>query len=222
MHTLTSIFSRFLYHVSSLLFPTTCVSCKRVGEPLCDHCLAHAPFAVQQNNAFRSVFVYNSTVMHRALWSFKYKNNRSLARVFAQPMNDIILEDIGEESLFHSFDKPLLIPIPLHPHRKRQRGYNQSELLCKELSFINPDLFEVKCDVLYRNRHTESQARTASKRTRLKNVRGCFSVRNSANISGRYIILIDDIATTGATLAEATKVLKRAGAKSVTSYVVAH
>ncbi|MCK5027477.1 MAG: ComF family protein, partial [Candidatus Pacebacteria bacterium] len=123
---------------------------------------------------------------------------------------------------FNGFTKPLVIPIPLHKKRKRQRGYNQTELLCNELSLIDNSLYRTENHVLYKHQSTRSQTEILNRKERLKNIQGCFSIKDPEKIHGRNIILIDDITTTGATFREATRVLKKAGVRRVICFAVAH
>lgn len=207
---------------TNFLFPTTCVSCKKIGDVLCEQCLSNVPVEHQRRGDVISVFSYQSPIIRRALWSLKYKNNKKIARVLAAILYDALLEDMSDQKNFirtHSF---LLIPLPLHKKRKRQRGYNQSELLCKELSLMDSLSFILKKDVLYRDRDTPSQTTLRNKKERFKNVHNCFSVKNPREVRGKHIILVDDITTTGATLNEAIKTLRKAGAKKVVAYTVAH
>jgi len=106
----------------------------------------------------------------------------------------------------------LLVPVPLHPSRLIRRRYNQAVLLARALSKITAARFAP--DILYRNRRTESQG-AFNARARVENVRGAFSVRRPDFITGKHIILIDDVLTTGATLESCARSLKRAGAAQV-------
>jgi ComF family protein len=110
----------------------------------------------------------------------------------------------------------LVIPVPLHPARLAERGYNQAALLgaevARELSV------PMAARALARTRHTPQQARL-DRAARLHNVTGAFRVR--AEVRGKRILLVDDVCTTGATLAACTEALREAGALEVTSIVVA-
>jgi ComF family protein len=104
-----------------------------------------------------------------------------------------------------------LMPIPLHPARLREREFNQSELVARELSgqFDKP-----LADSLERHRFTKPQA-CLKEKSRLKNVKGAFRVKNPDSVKNKNILVVDDVATTASTVAEASKALKKAGAKSV-------
>ncbi len=114
---------------------------------------------------------------------------------------------------------PLLIPVPLHPRRLNWRGFNQSELLAKDLA----DTFqtEMASDVIERSGNAAPQADIKEREERLKNLNGIFKVKNGIKIVGREILLIDDVCTTGATLNECAKVLKANGATKVVALVIA-
>ena len=108
--------------------------------------------------------------------------------------------------------------MPLHPKRLRERGYNQSALLAKELGKLTNLL--VVDDCLIRQQHTSPQARTATVEERQSNVAEAFICRNDG-LRNRQVILIDDVATSGATLNACAKALKVAGAASVWGLVMA-
>jgi ComF family protein len=108
-----------------------------------------------------------------------------------------------------------VVPVPLHPRRLRQRGFNQSLLLAAWVSrSVERPLWP---DALQRIRWTESQI-TLDRAQRRSNVRGAFRVRRPGQVAGRRVLLVDDVYTTGATANECARVLRRAGAEEV--YVV--
>ncbi|MCK5096264.1 MAG: ComF family protein [Candidatus Pacebacteria bacterium] len=209
--------------VIDLLFVPTCIGCNKTGEIFCSVCLQNISPKLQESseNIF-SVFKYSHPTIRKALWNLKYKNNRDLAQILAQQVYDVILEEILIQERFYGFTKPVMIPIPMYKKHKRRRGYNHAELLCKELSFIDSLSFNTVYDVLYKHRDTPRQATLKNKKERLQNLQGCFAIKHSEKILGRNVILIDDITTTGTTLKEATRVLKKAGVKKVICFAVAH
>ena len=149
-----------------------------------------------------------------------------------------------------NFNHPILIPIPLSAKRYKERGYNQAELICKELirlsktNHLTPPLdslgaplslirrgaggevFTLENNILIKPKETEHQARILNREKRLKNIVGSFAIKNAeeniSKIKNRNIILIDDITTTGATLTEAKKILKKNGARKVIAFTIAH
>lgn len=125
-----------------------------------------------------------------------------------------------------NFTEPILIPIPLSKKRLCERGYNQAELICKELIKINNlrHGVDIKLEnkVLIKPKETKHQAKIENRGERLLNIVGSFDIQNAELIKNRNIILIDDITTTGATLSEAKKVLKHFGARKIIAFAVAH
>ena len=206
-----------------IVFPPSCIGCAKHGASLCSRCISKISLTETSiNKNICSVFNYKDPVIKQALWELKYNNNKVIARPLARALHDKILEEMQDLEIFHGFTEPLLVPIPLSRKRKKERGYNQSELLCKELSFIDPMSFTLCIDVLYKPFDTKQQTKTRSRSERKNNLRGCFTVKYKEKIKGKNIILIDDIVTTGATLLEAKKVLRGSGAKKIIAFTVAH
>jgi len=119
-----------------------------------------------------------------------------------------------------------IIPVPLHPRRLRWRGFNQSELLANHISnnLVANFTIPIKKDWLLRKRFTQPQMKIKKYSERLDNLQGAFTLNPKTpiqNLQGKTLLLIDDIATTGATLFECAKILKASGAKKVFSVVIA-
>ena len=111
-----------------------------------------------------------------------------------------------------------MVPIPLHPTRKRERGYNQSFLLASQLSRI----FNINLNInlLIKTKNTKNQS-LLSKKERWTNITGAFKIKSPNEVNNKSILLIDDLLTTGATSSEAAKALKSAGAKTVGVFTLA-
>jgi len=138
---------------------------------------------------------------------FKYNNKDYLAATLSRLMSDFIREyDIPVNLL------DLIIPIPLHPARLREREFNQAELLAK--SIASSYKIMVSADNLVRHRYTRNQAELESQ-DRLVNVKDSFAVKTPKLFKGKNILLVDDVMTTGATSSEAALALKNAGANKV-------
>jgi ComF family protein len=112
----------------------------------------------------------------------------------------------------------VVVAVPLHPKRLRERGYNQSQLLAKELASLTK--LPLVDDCLIRKRHSPPQARTATASERRTNVADAFSCRDR-RLKGKQVLLIDDVATSGATLDGCARALKKAGATTVWGVVLA-
>ncbi|MBI3888506.1 ComF family protein [Candidatus Nomurabacteria bacterium] len=219
----------------NIVFPVKCVSCGKSGTDLCLDCLSRTPPAERENaNWIFSLYDYRHPPTKKALWLLKYKGKKRLAKIFAEIVHGRILEELSDLSVLQNFNNVILIPVPLSSKRYRERGYNQAQLICEEIIHLTPGpspykgegcpILTLATNILIKPKETEHQARIKDRRTRLKNIIGSFAVKDSEKnkIKNRNIILIDDITTTGATLTEARKVLKQAGARKVIAFTIAH
>ena len=215
---------KFINTILSIIFPANCVSCGKNGENFCSKCLADSPPAERENPKWIfSLFDYRHPPIKKSLWLLKYKGKKDIASAFTETMYRGILEELADLSILENFREPILVPIPLAPKRKHERGFNQAEIICKKLIRLDKEQnFKLEKNVLIKPKDTEHQARIENRSTRLKNIIGSFSMKNPEKIKGRNIILIDDITTTGATLNEARKILKQAGARKIIAFTVAH
>jgi len=206
------------------VFPVNCISCGKNGYDLCIQCLGNCPSAERESAKWIfPLFDYRHPPIKKAIWLLKYKGKKGLANIFAEVMHGAILEELSELSVMENFHEPLLIPIPLARKRERERGFNQALLICEKLIELdNTRTFKLEPNLLIKPKDTEHQARIEDRQKRLKNIIGSFSVKNPEKIKGRNIILIDDVTTTGATLNEARKILKQAGAREIIAFTVAH
>jgi competence protein ComFC len=137
---------------------------------------------------------------------FKYNRKFSIGKNLGRRLGEIL----KKEEFSKGFD--YIIPVPLYPSRKRERGYNQSRILAEEVSkTISVPLAE---KVLIRKKKTKDQTHL-SPEERERNVKGAFVVRANLTLQGKKVILVDDVITTGSTLKECARVLKEAGAREV-------
>ncbi len=226
----------------SLFYPSHCAACladTRAGQALCPNCAANAPtvsapfcdccsqpfsgvldppFLCPRCTRSRSHFHcavarYRSQgVVRDFIHRFKYEGHYylryPLARWLAEAWNDPRL---------HAPPADLLVPVPLHPARRREREFNQAEVLARLLSR--------ECGValglcLRRTRYTSTQTRL-NRHRRMENLRGAFSLRQNWDVQGRHLILVDDVFTTGSTVEECARVLSQAGAGSIRAITVA-
>ena len=215
-----------------LLLPLRCLGCGREGDlictscrqslpvirlPLCQRCgdtssegnLCHScvnyPLTI---DGIRSVFLFQGTV-RQAVLHLKYRHLKAVAA----PLGQLLAEYLSS----HPLKGEVIIPVPLHPKRIRERGYNQASLLAMELSRLAG--LPVVEDTLVRVRDALPQARTRSAIERRRNVQGAFACRQG--LEGKQVLLLDDVCTTGATLDACATALKAAGASSVWGLTVA-
>ena len=137
------------------------------------------------------------------VYSLKYRNVRASAPRLAELMSAHILD--------RSIAADIITPVPLHPSRKRERGYNQSELLARGISKSTG--IPMTAELLARIRNTPPQVSMSTPEERRKNVVGAFEC--VGDVAGKRVLLVDDVVTTGATVAECSAQLRNAGAASV-------
>ncbi|MBN1643683.1 MAG: ComF family protein [Dehalococcoidales bacterium] len=210
-----------------LLFPRFCVGCGREGDFICNSCLTslariEPPVCPkcgrpQKNyglcsscldwqsdiDGIRSPFKFEG-VMRKAIHDFKYRNLRAITVTLARLLNDYLVAN--------PIPCDVLVPVPLHDKRVRERGYNQSSLLAGELGKLTG--LPVNEDCLARVGHNLPQAKTGSVEERRQNVKGIFICRNNI-LKDRDVLLIDDVATSGATLNACAAALKEIGVPTV-------
>jgi ComF family protein len=142
----------------------------------------------------------------------KYEQVRPAANVLGRMLAEAI------EDLFPSFgDAPVLVvPVPLHRDKLRQRGFNQAELIARAALKLGPvrDRLLLNGAVLARRRPTQSQT-GLTRHQRRENLRGAFEVADPGTVAGREVLLIDDVFTTGTTVSECARILRRSGASKV-------
>jgi len=143
-------------------------------------------------------------VVRQAILGQKYQQLRAMAPLLGQWLGDYLAAN--------PVPGDVLVPVPLHPKRLRERGYNQSRLLALELAKLTG--MRLVDDSLVRRRHNTPQARTRNVEERRDNVAAAFGCRDR-RLEGKAVLLIDDVATSGATLDACARALKEAGASSV-------
>jgi ComF family protein len=162
---------------------------------------------------------YHDSRVTALVWELKYYANKHAARLAGAMLKDVLI-GIATESL----GTPLLIPIPMHPSRRRERGHNQTEVLCEAALLHMKAFVEYAPHALVRTRATPAQ-QSLHKHERTHNLQGSMQVHKKSNIdkvAGRVCIVVDDVCTTGATFAEATRALKSAGAAHVECVALAY
>jgi ComF family protein len=160
-----------------------------------------------------TIMDYQDAIVRDLIQSLKYDGTGQAARLAAAVLADYLYEEIIAARAY-SPRRILLIPVPLHPSRARERGFNQIELVLRALptEFRDGTLSRVATNVLTRTKATPPQTHL-TRANRIKNVAGAFGVADKTLIESTHIFLIDDVTTTGATLREAGKPLQKSGAR---------
>jgi len=232
------ILAEFLQDLSDALFPPLCIFCMNVlalkeekifcascnkqivyltnshctlcgkifpdspaDDHLCGDCLQSKPFY----DLARSAVAYDG-VMHEVILQFKYGRNIVKGTALADLLAGFIFPDID----WPSFD--CIIPVPLHIRRLRSRGFNQSLILARALG--KKHHLPVEFSLLKRRKMTHTQI-GLNQKEREQNIKNAFEVSDPKQVAGQHIILVDDVLTTGSTVNECAKTLKKEGAARV-------
>lgn len=228
-------FHSFIESVACIFFPNRCVFCGKILEPfanVCEECEEILPYikgetcdgcglpekeckCSSDNGRFYEKFaaplLYAEPVKH-GIHRFKFSGERNLGRGYAELMAQTFNDKFSSET----FD--FVTYVPMNKRDERYRGYNQSRVLARELSRVLDIEFGDRLLVkLYRNDYQ----RTLNSLQRTGNVFGAFDVDASYDISGKNILLVDDVKTSGSTLSECAKMLYLYGANKVFCLTVA-
>lgn len=215
---------KILKAILNIIYPKYCINCNIANIDICDSCLSLAKLNQKETESYiYTIYDYKDPIVKKIIHSFKYKNRKDLKKTIGEILYAKIIEELYDLKTFKNFNNIILIPIPLSKKRQRERTYNQSMLIVKEIIKLDKNKnFILGKNILIKNKNTKHQANIKNRKERLKNVIGTFSVINKEKIKNKNIILIDDVITTGATLKEARKELKKSGAKRVIAFTLAH
>jgi len=208
------IFGDFL----DFLFPTRCAGCGKTSGYLCLHCktaLKRSRDAVRVPE-IEAFFEYRKTALQPLIWKLKYRGGRDIAKILGEILWENLAEKMSEIRLFSGNKPIILIPIPIHPARRQERGFNHMELIGEEIMKLDQEnLFLYSPGALLKTKETLPQMEIKERKKRINNIAGSFSVPRPENIRGKTVLVIDDVSTTGATLLEAKRSLLSAGANEV-------
>lgn len=222
-------------YILDLIFPKFCVGCQKEGAWVCSecaqkvlivgtqvcpvcgriskygkYCLRH-----QRPHGLSGIICacyFDEGPIKEAIHNFKYNHILELGNFLGEIMVKAVKEnlDIGKNLL--------ITAVPLHPLRRAQRGYNQAEILAETVA--DRLGLSKNFQILKKIRWTKPQVKVSGKK-RTKNLKNCYKIFNKNVVRGKTIVLVDDVTTTGTTLNECAKVLRKAGAKRVWGLVIA-
>ena len=241
--------------ILDILFPPICLSCRNLLLDLekenkicqkcldsiqiyssffCPKCKSRVPDAEKSCHKEVKFLLapaadYQNQAVKNLIWFLKYHKWQGVMKII-EPIINRYLDVLNSD--FKDF---IVIPIPLHPDRLKERGFNQSELIAEIFSNSSAKLTTrktngsatpaINCHLMTNNlkriKHTKNQAELKNINERIKNIENCFVLTNPKEIENKNIVLVDDVFTTGSTMNEAVKILKQAGAKKIIAFVFA-
>lgn len=225
--------------IINLLFPKFCLGCKKEGIYLCDDCrdlldieefnyclCDKKPIRILHESTLGKCYKCSSKKLSGLYFALSYKNSKLTKKLINQFKYKPHLKDLSEtlasiliehfilsgKNTDQIWENSVLIPIPLNKKKLKERGYNQSEELAKELSKILN--IPIISNNLVKIRPTKPQMEL-TKEQRERNLKESFAIKNPAELSGKKIFLVDDVYTTGSTMQECALTLKNSGMKQV-------
>lgn len=220
------------------LFPASCIGCGTEGVWLCTTCKSSIPHTeipccplckkivsghtcgrCSADTTLDGLIVatsYENKLIQDTIHLFKYQYVQSLAH----PLGNNLIRAVQyvDRNTSFSYRNTVVVPVPLHRHRLLERGFNQSALLGKVVAeHYALDFFP---EVLVRQKKTEHQAQL-DRQSRIQNISGAFTTSEPFNLMNKSVILVDDVATTLATLQACSDTLKQAGVRRVWGLVIA-
>jgi ComF family protein len=172
------------------------------------------------DNLVFPLFDYRNKNVSALIWAIKYRGHPGALRTVAQILYEEIIEIASDRLLFEGKDKISLIPIPISDKSRRERGWNQTEELSRKIEKMSGGEIKV-WNILEKCKETGHQTRL-TREERLQNMQNSMRAKPVTVPKGALLILIDDVYTTGATVAEARRALAQIGAKSVLAMTIAH
>lgn len=224
------------------IFPWQCVNCEKESlnpYPLCRECFEKIPInsfficpacgkrisslkncSCRQRKKISALGVvssYENQIIKKLIFAFKYQSIISVQT----PLSFLIKKFLDSSCFFKDLDKEktVVIPVPLHKIKRRQRRFNQAELLAKKVAIDFSFSYSEKAVIKIKN--NPPQAKIKHPEARKENIKNTFKVIRKEEIKNKIVILVDDVYTTGATMEEIANILKDAGAKKIIGLVLA-
>lgn len=241
-HNINSFFTLLL----GALFPTSCISCgvkTNEDKVLCGNC----EVKIEINTSFfcpdcgrrllemkngchpearyilGSACSYKNKIVRDLIHALKYERVAKAAEILAKILN-LYMEHLTVRYPEFKANDFVIFPMPLHRKKERKRGFNQSSLILKSFNkYTGENNLRLKYSggILKRKKNTQSQTKCKSKKERIAHMENAFEIISPEKIAGKNVIILDDVFTSGATMNEAVRVVKNAGAKKVIALVIA-
>lgn len=210
-------------HLLDILLPQKCLGCLKDNFILCSNCIKSIKKStITANPDIYACFDYQDPLVKKIIWNLKYYNRFTLGKILGKELYIHLYKEIHQIQAENQNLPIYVVPVPLSKKKQRIRGYNQAKMIAEGFCSSQKECFVLKNNLVIKTIETIPQARMHNKNRRLKNIHGAFQIKDSQIIKGKTIIIIDDVTTTGGTIEEIMKLLKKSGAKKVVGFAVAH
>ena len=211
-------FLSLIRFLENIFLPIRCFGCQLDGTIFCDKCQQKflRPKEPYPPLFARTLFSFEHPIVKKLIYALKYKRVRLVAKALAPVLGEEILAFSAE---LLPGEKILVVPIPASPKTKIKRGYAQAEILAKEAVENIGSAKIIYAPILQKIIERPSQTKQLNKKARLANVLGTFAI--TGTFPSGQVILVDDVLTSGATLTEARRTIRRAGLRYLGAVVVA-
>ena len=204
--------NRPLCSIMDLIYPPTCGICGKLNRSLlCKKCELmldkQAKFVVEKNkccdkNFMEHLYIFKyEGIIRKIIIDYKFNDKSYLYRTFVK----FLLKNQKMFKILQTYDT--IVPVPISKKRQKERGYNQSYLIAREIAKYTDLKLENNC--LFKTKNIIEQSKL-NKEDRLKNIKGVYEIKNYQKLKNKKVILLDDIYTTGSTVDECCKILKKA------------
>lgn len=211
----------FFLKIISVLFPETCIICRKENISLCENCIQNLPkVAFVENFWMHSLFSYQDKRVRKIVHALKFNHTKSIANHLGPHLHDLIQNTLSDKIILKKGLVITLLPVPRMQIHLNTRGFDATLVLCENIKNQDNNQYMIENTSIVRV-NTKAQV-GLSRQERLLNMKNAFHIKNNTNLTDQTICIIDDVITTGSTLRELQKVCLEAGAKEVFAITIAH
>jgi competence protein ComFC len=216
--------NHLIHILLNILYPLNCINCKIKNEDLCHYCIKQISLNERPvDKDIYAVFDYRDSIIRKAIWELKYHYHFHLGKILGQLLYKSFTGELENLKLLAYGANIYVIPVPISKEKKRLRGFNQSLILAQEFCKNNPEkILKLNKNIVYKKIDNKPQAKITNRQQRLQNTKNVYAVKDKEKIIDQVFIVIDDVTTTGGTLNEIIKILKKNKAKKVIGLALAH
>ncbi len=210
--------------LDSIFFNEKCLRCSSNGETLCKSCLGLIPRPENDLPEYvHALYEYRHPAIKKILTDAKYRKRFAGLKIFGRTMADALQDITSEYFELNNYTKIILIPVPISKNRHKNRGFNQAEVLAKEiLGNLKEPIYFLGGDIVIKIKDPIPQASIKNRNERLNSPVNTFQVIKPELLGGALCIIIDDITTTGGTIKELRRILLESGATNAIGLAIAH